>query len=141
MVMGFIEKLKLLLKVRQPVTDLINEVKSIKAGYKTIPFWITVIGTVLSVIVATVLTAFYNILRGATKTDVTDVKPIFQTTEFWMGVFAELQNAILALQAGGINPKWLALSALVIGAAMSCGQNLASQSPNVSANPVVPPAQ
>ncbi len=142
--MGFMEKLKLLFKVRVPATDLINEVQAAKTGWKTIPFWITLIGTLLSfvaalkgiipptaaLVVTTALTLFYNVLRGATKADVSGTKPIFQTTEFWIGVLSQVANAIVTLQTGGVNPQWLATTATIVAAAMAAGQNLAGQQPN-----------
>lgn len=152
--MGLIEKIKLLFRFRQPATDLINEVQQVKAGYKTLPFWVTIIGTLGSFVAAaqglipataalvtgTVLTALYNILRGATKADAPGVKPIFQTSEFWMGVLNEISNAFMALKTGGINPQWLVTAQTVIAAAMAAGQNLAGQSPNAPPAPPSTPA-
>ena len=153
--MGFIEKLKLLFKARQPATDLINEIKDIKAGWKTLPFWVTVLGTLIalvaaaqgvipataSLVIITVLTAFYNILRGATKANTPGVKPVLQTTEFWLGVLSQISNAILALKGGGINPEWFTTAEAIIGAAMAAGQNLAAQQPNVPPAAAAPAAK
>jgi hypothetical protein len=157
--MGLIEKIKLLFKARQPVTDIINQVKEVKAGWKTLPFWITLLGSAGALVAAlqgfipataalvatTVLTGFYNILRGATKTDVASTKPVLQTTEFWLGVLGTIGSAIVSLQAGGINPAWFATASTVIGAAMAAGQNLAAQTPStpaqVAAAPATPPAK
>lgn len=145
--MGFIEKLKLLFKARKPVTDIINEVKQVKSGYKTIQFWVTVLGSGVSLIGAlngfipasvaliasTALVTFYNILRGATKADIPGTKPILQTTEFWVSVLSQLAAAIVALQSGGINPAWFATASMIISAAMAAGQNLAGQQPTDNA--------
>lgn len=141
--MGFIEKLKLLVKARKPVTDIINEAKEIKTGYKTVQFWVTVLGSGVALVGAlegfipasaglvasTVLVTFYNILRGATKADVASTKPIVQTTEFWVSVLSQLGAAIVALQSGGINPSWFAAASMMISVAMAAGQNLAGQQP------------
>lgn len=142
--MGLIEKLKLLFKERQPATDLINEVKQVKSGWKTLPFWIAVVGTLGAaaagldgiipasavLISTTVLTMFYNILRGATKADLAGTKPIFQTSEFWLSVLSQVSNAITSLKTGGINPAWLTSAGGLVAAAMAAGQNLAAQQPN-----------
>ncbi len=150
--MGLIEKLKLLFKVRQPATDLINEVKEIKTGYKTIQFWVTVIGTIGSVatamtglipataalVISTSLTCFYNILRGATKSQSQTTKPILQTTEFWMSMLTELSNTLITFQNGAINPPWFATAQATIAAFMAFGQNLASQAPSGTTTPVAP---
>jgi len=141
--MGFIEKLKLLFKARQPAIDIINEVKEVKAGYKTVPFWITLIGSALSLVAAlqgmvpasvslvatTALTFFYNVLRGATKADTTAQKPLIQTTEFWLGVLGQVSAALVALKQGGVNPAWLTTASTAVGIAMAAGQNLAGQQP------------
>lgn len=145
--MGLIEKLKLLFKARQPLTDIITEVKEIKAGYKTLPFWITLLGTLLTLVAAlqgvipasaalvvtTILTFLYNVLRGATKANVPGQKPVLQTTEFWIGVLGFLSTAITTLQSGGVNPAWMTTAMAVIGMAMAAAQNLAGQQPTPAA--------
>jgi len=153
--MGFIEKLKLLFKVRKPATDLINEVRQVKSGWKTIPFWVSVLGTLLAVVaslkglipatsalvITTVLTMFYQILRGATKADLTSTKPVFQTSEFWLGVLSQIANALTALKTGGINPTWLATASGLVAAAMAAGQNLAGQQPSPAGTPLITPSE
>jgi len=142
--MGLLEKIKLLFKARKPATDIINEVGQIKSGWKTIPFWVTLLGTLISLVAAlegfipastaliatTALTAIYNILRGATKTDITGTKPVVQSTEFWLGVLGQLSNAAVTLKTGGIAPHWLVTAETFISAAMAAGQNLAGQQPS-----------
>lgn len=141
--MGLIEKIKLLFKARQPAIDIINEVKGVKSGWKTIPFWITLLGSAIALVAAlkgfipleaslvstTALTFLYNVLRGATKADVPGTKPILQTSEFWLGVLAQLSNAFLALQTGGISPEWIVTASGVVSLAMGAAQNLAGQQP------------
>jgi hypothetical protein len=142
--MGFIEKLKLLFRARQPLTDLIVEVKQAKAGWKTLVFWVSVTATLGGLVAAlqgiippsaeligtTVIAAFYNILRGATKANNPEIKPLFQTSEFYLSVLTEISNAFVALKAGGINPTWMATALSVVGAAMAAGQNIAGQAPS-----------
>jgi hypothetical protein len=142
--MGLIEKLKLLFKARQPVTDIINQVKEAKSGWKTWQFWATLVGSLGGLIVAlkgfiplewsliltTALTFLYNVLRGATKADVTGVKPLLQSSEFWISLLGYAQNALLALQTGGIDPKWVMESSAFITAGLGMAQNLAAQQPS-----------
>lgn len=40
--MGLLDKLKLLFRARQPLTDIINQAKTIKTGFKTWQFWASV---------------------------------------------------------------------------------------------------
>lgn len=141
--MGLIEKLKLLFKVRKPATDIINQVANVKSGWKTWQFWATFVGSLGalaaslkgiiplegSLITTTALTFLYNVLRGATKADVVGVKPLLQTSEFWISILGYAQTALLALQTGGIDPKWVMASSAFITAALGMGQNLAGQQP------------
>lgn len=141
--MGLIEKLKLLFKARKPATDIINQVQTIKSGWKTWQFWATLVGSLgalvaslqgiipleASLIATTALTFLYNVLRGATKADVVGVKPLLQTSEFWLSILGYAQTAILALQTGGIDPKWVMTASGFISAAIGMGQNLAAQQP------------
>lgn len=156
--MGLIEKLKLLFKARQPITDIITELKSVKAGYKTAAFWISVLLSLISLagalqgvipvtialIATTVITLAYNILRGAIKSQVPGQPPFFQTSEFWLSVLGSVSAAIVALQAGGVNPAWFkeALGAIgIILTSLGASQNLAGQQPGqVNQEPTVPSA-
>jgi len=139
--MQLLEKLKLLFKIRRPVGELFDQIKDIKRGYKTIAFWVTLIGSILStaaaltgvipapvqLVVTTVLTAFYNILRGAQKMEETAVRGTFRSTEVWLTALGEIQKGIVATQAGGINPEWLATASTIVGMSLAAGQNLAAQ--------------
>lgn len=150
--MGFIEKLKLLFKARKPITDIIHQVDTVKSGWKTLPFWITFVGTLISLaaalegaipkvtalIIMAVLTFFYNVLRGATKASLTEQKPVFQTSEFWIGVIGSLSACLTSIQSGGVNPIWLTTALGMIGVGMTAAQNLAGQSPTPGAIPPPP---
>jgi hypothetical protein len=141
--MGLLEKLKLLLKARQPLTDIINEAKTVKSGWKTWQFWASVAGSLgglvaslngiipleTSLVITTALTFLYNVLRGATKADTIGVKPLLQSSEFWLSILGYAQNALLALQTGGIDPKWVMESSAFITAGLGMAQNLAAQQP------------
>ena len=147
--MSLIDKIKLLFKVRQPVTELINEGKQISTGYKTLAFWATVLITIGSAITAlagiipavpaliagTAVTLVYNIIRAFQNADTVGVTPVFQSTRFWTGILSIVSMAIVSLQTGGINPAWLASLSGLIGTVMAMAQNLGAQQPD----PVVPP--
>lgn len=141
--MTFIDKIKLLFKSAKPVGEFVNQVKGARMKWKTIPFYVSIAGSLIgviaalqgfipataSVVITAVLTATYNILRGADKTDQVGVKPVLQTTEFWMGVGAILTNCIVTIQTAGVNPQWFTTALTIIGAAMAAGQNLAGNQP------------
>ena len=142
--MGFIQKIKLLFKVKKPVGDLIDAVQEAKKTKKWIHFGVTFLGILLStigsltgiippqiqLIATTILQAIYNIVRGADKADNETVKGTLRTTEFWMTALTEVQKGVVATQMGGINPEWLAVSSTFIGMALAAGQNLAARAPN-----------
>lgn len=142
--MGFIEKLKLLFKIKRPAGDIIDAVAEAKKTKKWFHFAVTLIGTlattagaltgvvppVTQLIVVTILQTLYNIVRGADKADNAEIKGTLKTTEFWLTGLAEIQKGILAAQGGGINPEWLAVSSTIIGMALAAGQNLAARAPD-----------
>lgn len=141
--MGFIAKIKLLFKIQKPLGDLAKLAPGVKTGWRTISFWITALGTLAStaaaltgiippqaqLIATTILTALYNVLRGAQKMESSDTKGLFTTTEFALTTLGEIQKGIVAAQTGGINPEWMATATMIVGAALAAGQNLASRTP------------
>lgn len=158
--MGLLEKLKLLFKARQPITDIITELKGVKSGWKTAAFWMAVLLSLVSLVGAlqglipvtaaliatTAITLIYNILRGAIKSQIPGQKPFFQTSEFWLSVLGSVSAAIVVLQTGGINPAWFkeALGAIgIILTSLGASQNLSGQQPgqvDQSQNPIQPSA-
>lgn len=142
--MGFLAKLKLLFKIRKPASDLVDNLKDAKAGWKTIHFWVTLLGTLAStaaaltgiippqaqLIATTILQALYNIFRGADKADVNEVKGTFRTTEFWLSALTEVQKGLVAVETGGIHPEWMATLSTVVGMSLAAGQNLAARQPS-----------
>ena len=50
--MGLIEKLKLLFLANKPATDIVSELKGAQAFWKTIPFWVTLIGPFVFLVAA-----------------------------------------------------------------------------------------
>ena len=147
--MSILEKIKLLFAVKDPAMKLIDGIKGFTSGWKTLAFWLSLLGGALSLVgalkgfipseaslVATVvITAIYNFARGFEKMDQNAVRPLLQSTEFWMGVLGMASNALVSLQAGGINPQWMVLAQSTIATAMAGAQALGSQTPP-PANPV-----
>jgi hypothetical protein len=143
MKLGMFAKIKLLFKVSKPLGDTMKEIQQTKAGWKTPAFWTTLIGGLvstvlalqgvippeLSVVLTSVLTAIYNVLRGLKKHDDTVVKGPLITTEFLMTVLGEAQKGIVALHVAGINPKWMETFSTLVGVAFAAGQSLAARTP------------
>lgn len=141
--MNIYEKVKLLFVARKPVTEVINQVKGIKAGYRTLGFWITLVGSLVSLagatsgflpvttalIITTALTAGYNILRSLQNADAPGTQPVFQSTRFWIGILGIVSNAIASLQAGGINPEWIISANGIIAAIMAGAQSVGAEQP------------
>ena len=153
--MKFLEKIKLLFKIRKPAGEIVKQLKGVKRGWKTLAFWITLLGSGLSTVGAltgiippiaqlaatTALTVVYNILRGAKKQEEAGVRGPFRTTELLVTSLNEIQKGIVAAQAGGINPEWFtmahAISSMIAAAAAAAGQSMAAQQPkpgDVTAN-------
>lgn len=144
--MGFLSKLKLLIKARKPIGEFVNQVKGAKLKYKTIPFWITLIGTGLSVVgafqgvipataaavITAVLTSGYNILRGADKMNQEGVKPPLKSTEFWVGAAGIISAGLMQIKAAGVNNEIITVLVSLIGGAMAVAQNLGAQQPDKS---------
>lgn len=142
--MGVIDKLKLLFKTAKPVGQFINEVKGAKLKYKTIPFWVSVLGSLiaivgalngvipatLAVVITGALTALYNIIRGLDKADQVGVKPTWKTTEFWVGALGIIAAQITEIQTAGVSSNVLTTVSAVVAAAMALAQNLGAQQPD-----------
>jgi hypothetical protein len=142
-----ISKMKLLIKVREPITTLFTQVKEAKRGYRTMAFWVSVLGTLISlvgalngvippqiaIIITTILTAIYNIIRGTEKSEETGVRPLLKSTEFWQGALGEISNSIVQMQTAGVNPEWFHMATGIIGMSMAIAQNLGAHQPVASA--------
>lgn len=142
--MNIIDKLKLVLKVRKPVAEVVGEVKDFKRGWKKLSFWVTLFGSLgalaasvqgfmppeYALLINTALVTIYNILRGADKAMEASSQPTWKSTEVWMGLMGQLNNGVLALQQGGVNEKWVMASAAVLAAGMSLGRDLANLEPD-----------
>ena len=152
--MSIIEKIKLLFVARKPAADFLANVKDVKRGWKTIHFWVSLLGSGIalaasikgfipadvSLIVTAVLVASYNVMRGFDKTDESIPHPPLRSTEFLMGLLAQRSNAVLALQQGGVSSTHLAIAGTVLAGAMSIAQNLTSINSGLPA-PTPAPAQ
>lgn len=141
--MNLIDKIKLLFSIRQPVTDLVGEVKQAKSGWNTLPFWLSVLTTLgtlaaaltgylaapTALIITTSITVLYNILRAIQNAGQPGIQPLMLSTRFWTGILGILAAGITSLQAGGVNPTWLVTASGVIAAVMSGAQSIGAVQP------------
>lgn len=133
--MGIIAKIKALWAARK----VVSQMGDIKRGWRTWQFWVALLGNVISLfaavkgfipatvglIIATALTGVYTLVRGWQKIDEENVKPIFRTTEFWLTLGTEFSKALVALQAGGVNPAWFGAASAVLAAILGLARDLA----------------
>ena len=144
MSVGLLEKLKWLLKIQRPAGEVITAVKEVKKSKKWFHFAVTLVGTLATtaaaltgvippdaqVIASSFLQAIYNIMRGADKADIVEVKGTLRTTEWWLASFTELQKAVVITKAGGVVAPWVEIFGGVINfGALALGQNLAARTP------------
>jgi len=141
--MSIIDKIKLIMKVQKPVAEVVGELKGVARGWKTVSFWVTLFGSLGSLaasvqgflppeyalLINTALVTVYNVLRGLNKADDMSSRPTWQSTEVWMGIMGQLNNGVLALQQGGVNEKWVMVSAAVLAAAMTLSRDLSNIEP------------
>lgn len=141
--LGMIAKLKLLFTLKGPVGDLIGEIKDVKRGYKTVHFWATVLGILgvialkltsvmaphVAIVLVAALAALYNIARALEKADVVGFRPVFKSTEFWVGVGAIVTTALSNLKSGGVDAPWIESAIGLLAAIMAAAQNLGQQQP------------
>lgn len=143
--MTLIEKLKLIFKSAKPAGQFIGQIKGARFKWKTVPFWISVLGSAITlvaslqgfipatvgVIIVSVLTAAYNIVRGLDKTNQTGVKPVFMSTEFWIGVAGILSTMLIDIQTAGVSSEVLRTVQSVLAAIMAIAQNVGANQPAV----------
>jgi ABC-type amino acid transport system permease subunit len=136
--MSLIEKIKLLFAIRKPVTDLANGVKEIKKGWKTLGFWATVLGSLISVatavagfipgslalMITTGLTVAYNLVRSFQNAGTDGVTPIVQSTRFLTLIVGILSAGLLSLKSGGIDPHWVEAAIGILAAVGAACQSL-----------------
>lgn len=142
--MNIIDKVKLLYKAREPVTEIIKEVSGAKDSWKTVRFWLSLIGSFMAlasaiqgVIPVTVavcisvgLTLIYNIFQALKDADKVGYSPIIKSTKFWSAVLTAISVFLTSLQTGGINPQWVTVAIGVIGFIVPISREIASNDPN-----------
>jgi hypothetical protein len=140
--MGLIRKVKAAFAAKKVVKQL-GQAASKQAGWKTLAFWLTLVGNLVTLATAlqglipaqaalvamTVLTAVYNILRGAKKSQEAGVKSLWTGTEFWLGVGTCVSTSFVTLIDGGVNPSWLVSANVVLAAVMKMARDLAKEQP------------
>jgi len=151
--MSIIEKIKLLFVVKQPVTEIVGKLKDLKTGWKTLPWWISIVASLATVaasiggfipattavIVTVAVTFVYQVLRAIENAQMNGVAKWYVSTRFWSGLLAVISTALLSLQTGGIDPKWVGSALAVIGMIMGVSQNVGGQA--VVPAPPAPPAK
>lgn len=142
--MTLLQKIKLLFQIKQPVENLVGEVKQIKVGYKTAGFWVAVLGTLITIattlggyipasiglIVTTLLTLGYNVIRAFQNADVSGIQPLMLSTRFWVGILGIVSTALVSLKSNGIDPKWVESALGLIAAVMAGAQSVGSVQPS-----------
>ena len=87
--MNIILKLKLLLTLKKPASNLIQEVNKMKDGYKTTEFWLTILTNLITIVTAiqgvippqtaaiilAVLNGIYTTMRSIVKINAPDTTP------------------------------------------------------------------
>lgn len=129
---------------------VIAELSQVSKGWKTLPFWISFLGSLVTflgalkevippeyaLLIGTGLTAFYNILRGVQKSEAPGVRPWFKTTEFWMGAGQQIQNALLAIQTGDIATAQVMKANVVLSGVMAIARDLSNMQPGDGSVPL-----
>jgi len=135
----FFLKLKLAWKGR----EILGQVTQAAAGYKTLSFWVTLLGSLITymaalkeiipptaaLVITSVLVAVYNVARGVEKGGLTGVKPWYKTTEFWLGLGGQASNAMVTIQTGGVSTDTLVKANGILTALMVFGNSLATVPP------------
>lgn len=136
---NLISKIKLIWKGREIASNLIQ----IKSKWKSIPFWVAIIGNVLAFLGATQgflppqliiilnasLTAIYNYLRGLEKAETDGVKPFKTSSEFILSLLTTANNAIIDMETGGVSTYYLGATSIALTHAVAAGRDLANMRP------------
>lgn len=137
--MNLFQKIGALWKARKVVAQM----GEIKRGWKSLAFWVTLLGNVLGVLASVkgilpatavviggaALTSLYTILRGAQKTEESGVREWWKTTEFWLSVGTSLSGGLVSVQQGGVNPAWIASANTVLAGVLGIARDLAHKEP------------
>lgn len=141
--MNLIDKIKIYLKIKKPLEDIMEETKELKKGYKTIEFWVAVlvpltsivaslnqyIPAKVSLVISAVLICAYNFLRAIQNSQVSGVEVWYKSTRFWSGAFGIILTAFISIQDGGINAPWVGSTIAFLSAVIVFCQKLGAQQP------------
>jgi len=153
--MSLIDKIKLLFAIRKPVEELAGEVKTLKSGWKTVGFWVTVLGTLVTigtslagllpattaVIISTILTCLYNIVRSIQAAQVEGTTVWYESSKFYVGILGIVAASLESLKTGGITPQWIMGASGLIGTVMALSQNVAASNPSDASTGTTPPSK
>jgi hypothetical protein len=81
-------------------------------------------------IINSVVTGLYNVARGAEKVQTQGVKPWWQTSEFYFNLGTAANNAFITVQAGGVNPEWMAATSAFLTATFGANRDSANKEPD-----------
>lgn len=150
--MSLAKKLKLLFAVRKPLGDVTVAFVAAKKDRKWLAFAVTVVGSLLSIVLTmqgfmppeahTILSSFlqalYNFMRGLSKSESPTVKGPLATTEVWMSGIQELQKAVVASQAGGVQAPWVEILGSGLNtASLIISQYFSALTPAVTKEPLI----
>lgn len=153
--MTLLEKIKLLMKIRKPAGQLVEEIEKSKDKYKTVQFWMSIVLIVSSIVasanglippkIALILTitlgSIYNALRAIKNTQIEGVTPLLRSTRFWVGFISIVSAWLIALQDGGVSSDYLKTAITVMGGIMTICQAVGLKQPeelDQPANPTEP---
>lgn len=120
-----------------------EETKTIKKGYKTVTFWMTIllslssvvtslagyIPTKLALIITVILTCLYNLLRAIQNAQIEGVTVWYKSTRLWSGALAILLAAFVSIRDGGISAPWVGSVIGVLTAVIAAAQAIGAQQP------------
>ena len=140
--MNLWNKVKLMWKGRSIAEHLLQ----IKSRWKEPTFWVALLSNAVTgwallsqhvnagnapwiIIGNAVLTSAYNYVRGLQKAESDGVKPFSTSSEFYIGLAGMANNALLSMQTGGFEAKWIVPATLLMGHAITASRDLANMRP------------
>lgn len=144
--MSLVDKIKLLLQLRKPGQELVTQVKEAKSGWKTIHFWVALLGTLTTIagvvahfipataglLAMTTVVVIYNIVRSIENAHMPGVQPLLLSTRFWIGIIGIVGDGLMALKTGGISYPWVLTSSAIIASIMAAAQSVGAEQPSQS---------
>lgn len=142
--MNLWSKIKLLWGAKDEVKAVVSDIETLPKGYKTWQFWLVFVGHLAALLAASqgmldpqvalianvVLAVLYNFLRGVVKSQAAGSRSWYLSTEFWLGMGVTLENGMMVLQQGGVNPQWLLTAHSILVGVMVYAQKLGYSQPN-----------